>query len=357
IWSKQSRRLSLDVKSPDGHLVEGGNRTRVVLGPGYGLHFFIADGWLFWFNKSMLDSSGSESIKEQIALFCLGRDKARIERVVERFRPKPASRDGLDVFRYGEHGWWRAATISQRPLRSVVIAADTLNRITKQLDEFRDQRHWYLNNGLTHKLTILLHGRPGCGKTSLIKALAGHYGVDIYSININQMTDRSFGPAIASVPKGAFLLIEDFDSASAVKARPSKQMNQPRTHADDIAEAVADFSPLSLTGVLNAMDGIVPLDNNVVFMTTNHIELIDDAMLRKGRTDLIVEIGPMGPAEIATYIEHVYGVKTTHTYPPMLGCDLQSLVLEHKGDFQGFTRALAEAARPHLAITNEANVA
>lgn len=351
-WANQSRRLSLDAIPNTDHGPSDETRVaKVVLGPGYGLHFFFADGWLFWFRKSVLDSSGSEAQKEQIELFCFGRDKRRIERVVERFKPKPPAANGIAIYTFADRWWARAATIPKRPLDSVIVAPWTFERITKQLHEFKERRDWYQANGLAHKLTILLHGVPGCGKTSLIKALASHYGSDIYTLNINELTDKSLACAIASTPKGAFLLLEDFDSALAVKARADK--SQRRTQADAIDDAAANFVGLSLTGVLNALDGIVPLDNNVVFLTTNHLDAIDAAVLRKGRTDLIVEIGPLGPAEVTAYVKHVYGRTPDQTFPPIPGCDIQALVLEHKTDYEGFIRGLARAGgseRSHLEV-------
>lgn len=353
-WAKQSRRLSLDAVYVDhGQPSHLSHIPQLVLGPGYGLHFFIADGWLFWFRKTALDSSGSEAVKEQIELFCLGRDKARIERIIERFKPRPPPSTGIAVYRHDNFSWSRIATIAKRPLESVIVAEDALRQITKQLNEFRDRRDWYTANGLAHKLTILLHGAPGCGKTSLIKALASTHNADIYAVNINDMTDKSFSRAITSVPKGSFLLIEDFDSTTAVKARADNTRN--RTQADAIDDAAANFVGLSLTGVLNALDGIVPLDNTVVFLTTNHIEAIDPAVLRKGRTDLIVEICPLGPAEIAAYVQHVYGRTPDQSFPPIPGCDIQALVLEHKTDYDGFIHGLARAGsteRPHLAVVH-----
>lgn len=344
-----SRSLSLDGADWYG--------TQVVTGPGYGKHYFIYKGRLFWFVKEKLDSGGSELQKEEISITALGRNTKLIHELIEKFRPRERPLDETEIFQFTENYWSSLASVKMRPFESVIINKEIKDTVMQRIDDFYTKRQWYLDKGLSHKLTMIFHGIPGTGKTSFIKALAGKYGVNVYVINISTMTDDKLEKAIASVPKGNFILIEDFDSSKAVKARntPIKDEildvvgttppapKRPKSDTVSFAEEFSDYSMLSLTGVLNALDGIVSLDNTIIFMTTNHIDKIDEAILRKGRCDLDVEIGQLNNDSIKEYINYTYGNDkdlSGYHFKPITGCNLQDALLINKDDFKGFMETL-----------------
>lgn len=338
-YVKWSRHFSLE-KRDDGEATNG----TIVVGPGYGTHFLFHKGHVFWFRKQKLDSAGTNEQKEEILFTMPGRNQQYIRDLIESFRPKQDP-DCLYAYQLGSgQNWMRVAAMTRRPWESVVAPAEVLKSITDQIDDFYTMRDWYLSKGLGHKLTMMIHGVPGCGKTSLVKALASRYSMDLYIININSMSDTSLEIALGSVPKGAFLLLEDIDSSGSVKSREIP-FDVPAPINILPAE---QFSFLSLTGILNALDGAIPLDNIVVFMTTNHIEKIDAALLRKGRTDHIVELTALHDSEIKRYIKYSYGDNKAFSqiglenasYPAILGCDLQALLLEHKQNYIEFKYAL-----------------
>jgi len=321
-----SRTLSLD--ATDAH---GG----VVMGPGYGSHIFWAEGRLFWFAKSKLESKADMGIQEIITLTTFGRSRKPFEVLVDRFKPREDA-DCTKIFGITNDGKWDlTAEVPKRSWSSVVLSPATKDQITTQLDQFYAMRSWYIDNGLAHKLCTLVHGKPGCGKTSMIKALAAKYGANIYSLSLNSVTDRSLPIFLSNVPTGSFVLIEDFDSYSAVKSR-----TEPKPDSNKVTDLFADAGGLTLSGVLNSLDGVVSLDNVVIFMTTNHIEKIDQAMLRKGRTDLIMELGYMETPEIQEYVHSAYGKAINEQFIPVAGCELQGLLLEHKQNFETFHIAL-----------------
>ena len=55
--------------------------------------------------------------------------------------------------------------------------------LIKRLDFFRDNKSWYKSRGIPYTMGLLLHGIPGCGKTSTIKAIANHTQRHIVSGN------------------------------------------------------------------------------------------------------------------------------------------------------------------------------
>lgn len=335
--SKWSRRLSVETDNDSGNL---------VIGPGYGLHFFWFNQRIFWFYKSALESGGAEMQKESVEIFTYGRSRAPIEALISSFKPTPKAPGTTEIHSLNVHGWHRSAVINDRPLESVVVAPTVLEKLLDAVDDFYNMRDWYTQRGVPHKICILLHGVPGTGKTSLIKALAGHYGVNIYKMNIHQLSDGLLEDALSQVPKGNLVLLEDVDSSAAVQKRVDQSASN---HVASDAEVrprdkPSGFEPLSLTGVLNALDGVIPLDNTLLVFTTNHLERLDPAMIRPGRVDVLLELGAMQDAEIKRYIDYVYGEQdlSAYTFGPVAGCYIYSLLIEHKADFENFKSALID---------------
>jgi len=99
---------------------------------------------------------------------------------------------------------------------------------------FCDKSGKYAIKGYPHKLGVLLHGPPGTGKTSLIKALAQHTGRSIVSVPLGKIStnkelmslfyDQKYNIAGEHVPiklgfKDVIYVMEDVDAASRVVRR------------------------------------------------------------------------------------------------------------------------------------------
>ena len=123
----------------------------------------------------------------------------------------------------------------------------------------------------------MLHGPPGTGKSSFIKALAGalDYNICIIHLNESNMTDDRLNYLFSVLPDRSFLLLEDID-ALFTETRQTSANYQSR---------------ITFSGLLNALDGVGSSEERLVFMTTNHLEKIDSALLRPGRVDVTHYIG------------------------------------------------------------------
>eukprot|EP00744_Colponema_vietnamica_P037728 GILI01069207.1.p1 GENE.GILI01069207.1~~GILI01069207.1.p1 ORF type:complete len:165 (-),score=18.35 GILI01069207.1:107-601(-) len=60
---------------------------------------------------------------------------------------------------------------------------------------------------------------------------------------------------------------------------------------EDIDRAFSNDSRVTMSGLLNALDGVAAQEGRLVFMTTNHVERLDPALIRPGRADIKLEIG------------------------------------------------------------------
>lgn len=167
----------------------------------------------------------------------------------------------------------------KRPFESVVLERGVAANIRSDVQEFLDARTWYLDRGIPYRRGYLLYGPPGTGKTSFVQALAGSLDFNIAMLSLSQrgLTDDLLNQLLLNLPPRTFVLLEDADAAFN---------NRRQKEGDGYSGATVTFS-----GLLNALDGVASAEERVVFMTTNHIERLDEALIRPGRVDMMVRLG------------------------------------------------------------------
>jgi len=146
---------------------------------------------------------------------------------------------------------------------------------------------------------IILHGKPGTGKTYLAKALASESGVNFISVKGPQILSRYIGESekgvrelfrLAKQASPCILFLDEIDSLT------------PRRTADSSGSGVIERV---IGQFLTEMDGIEDLNGVIVLAATNRIDLIDPALLRSGRFDLIFEL-PLPDEKIREKIFHIH---------------------------------------------------
>jgi chaperone BCS1 len=126
-----------------------------------------------------------------------------------------------------------------------------------------------------------------------VSGLAANFGMSIYAVNLTEFNDRSLKSAINDVPEYSVILFEDIDCMKTGNARPQAE-DWARKHVPSNVNEKndpADRFGVTLSGLLNVLDGFNAPENALFVMTTNRIETLDEALLRPGRVDYKLLMG------------------------------------------------------------------
>lgn len=214
-----------------------------------------------------------------LVLFAEGPDQTPLLKICQKAADnetkQKANRVSLWRFDTKYHFWSRISRRMARSLESIVLEESVKKLLMDDLEWFlKDEtRTFYAKHGIPYHRCYLLHGEPGTGKTSFMNSVAGHIQRNLCFIQMDKhMTDDTFRNAMTQLPALSMVVLEDVD-ALFTNHREADQNN----------------SSLSFSGFLNCLDGLGAPDDVVIFMTTNHPDKLDPAVMRPGRIDLKAE--------------------------------------------------------------------
>lgn len=158
--------------------------------------------------------------------------------------------------------------------------------------------------------SVAQYGAPGSGKTSIIHSLAGELGLDVYIISLSRsgLDDTTLQELIAELPEKCIALMEDIDAAFHHSiTRASEKPEQKLITGDKEKGSSSDSTPkISLSGLLNALDGVGAQEGRLLFATTNQYQTLDAALRRPGRMDVHVEFKLASQYQAAGLFERFY---------------------------------------------------
>jgi chaperone BCS1 len=177
----------------------------------------------------------------------------------------------------------------------VILDQGIKEQIVDDVKDFLLRQQWYVDRGIPYRRGYLLYGPPGSGKSSFIQALAGELDFGVAMINLSErgMADDKLAHLLTKLPPRTILLLEDADAAFR---------NRRQVDADGYSGATVTFS-----GLLNALDGVAAGEERIAFLTTNHIDRLDEALIRPGRVDMTVRIGEATRHQAAQMWDRFYG--------------------------------------------------
>ena len=231
------------------------------------------------------------------------------------------------------------------------LYGDHIDRVQTRIELFQNKA-WYMRNGVPHTLGILLYGEPGCGKTSLIKAIAHDTNRHVFNIRLtdnmtkDQLSQLFFDHKVhvrnkensteqmITIPLNQRLyVLEDIDCAeNTVLSREITAASgipvTPRVPAfaegmfgerelDMIKEQVNKEKDerIDLAFLLNILDGVLETPQRLIIMTTNYPSKLDAALLRPGRIDLMLEFKKCSVEMLLTMVQNFYEDDEVNTSP------------------------------------------
>jgi len=272
---------------------------RVALIPAPGLHWFWYSGRPFqvWFYRSEETRDRIARRSESLTFRTLGRRQALLKQFVDDVVRCHTASLGVRscLFTYND-GWDLVEGYAPRLLESVMLPAPEKTDLVEDIVRFRASKQRYAHLGVPYHRGYLLYGPPGTGKTSLISAVAAHFSLSIYCFNLADMNDRTLMNAVNQVPANSLLLFEDIDCMKTGNTRATSISNSgsEETATADRKQNTTDRGGLTLSGLLNVLDGFYAPTGVLFVMTSNHVEELDPALLRPGRIDYKIHLGKAG---------------------------------------------------------------
>jgi len=319
-----------------------GDQRVVFKGTSNRMQFFRHHGQSFLFTNEKKDP--------QIKLWCFGSSPKPIENLlleIQKSAETQKQETHIKVFAVENGEWVEQASVKRREIKSVFMDTELKRQLMNDLTVFLKDgaEKWYDQRGANYRRGYLFHGKPGCGKTSFIKAIASHFGIGIYTLSLTDKSidDNVLASLFKRLQKGDLLVLEDIDCAGLLK-RTDEPENQDANDADSgynsLEEQIAslrlrqntkrakkhkrevraqnkqanlqhlaqDIQPkakpeiqkkeehkpepptkVTLSGLLNTMDGISSSTGYVLIMTTNKPQALDEAVGRASRIEKVVE--------------------------------------------------------------------
>jgi hypothetical protein len=249
---------------PSLRLRYDGTREQAITAGGHKVKVVVAEGVqgkdesTYWKPPEIVFTASSAAGRDALL--------AEIRRVLARSR----SRERRPSFRmlnsWGE--WEKLDDLPPRTLDSVVLPDGQLERLTADVGRWLASEQDYLRRCVPWHRGHLYEGAPGTGKTSVARAIASHFGMDVWYLPLADVKKDGDLLRVASrVSPRSMLLLEDADVFHAATRRD-------------------DENGVTLSGLLNALDGIATPHGLLTVLTSNNPGALDSAVIRAGRIDL-----------------------------------------------------------------------
>lgn len=282
---------------------------------GYGSHFFLYRRRVWMYRRSKEESE--PDYIDILSIRCIGPwSPANVQSLVREAKryclnSKPSMTQifvpASKVLRQKGKEHWTCIqeTRIPRDIATIDLEDGMKEAIISDLNLFLSpgQRQKYITKGIRYGRNILLHGPPGTGKSALIDSLAGVFGLGIYRISLSslELTDDDLTILLSRLPSRCIVLFEDIDQAGL----PMRRIPDVR-RTTGTESSLQTFQPITLSGFLNAIDGVATPEGLVVFFTTNCLAKLDPAITRPGRVDEILELGLAGRSQIRSMFLRMY---------------------------------------------------
>ncbi|XP_023739470.1 AAA-ATPase At3g28580 [Lactuca sativa] len=174
--------------------------------------------------------------------------------------------------------------------------------ILDDLMTFIKSKDYYKKVGRSWKRGYLLYGPPGTGKSSMIAAMANLLDYDIYDLELTSVSNNTdLKKLLIGTTSKSIIVIEDIDCSLDLtgqrkkkkeKKQKEKEKEKEKNPAQKKEKDKITGSDVTLSGLLNFIDGLWSAcgSERLIVFTTNHLEKLDPALIRRGRMDKHIEL-------------------------------------------------------------------
>lgn len=180
----------------------------------------------------------------------------------------------------------------ESPMKAIALPPSILPAV-EEFERWKESEAWFKSRQVPWRRGWLLHGIPGTGKTSFVRALAQQADMPIFSFDLSslsneEMTTRwretqEYAPCIA--------LFEDVDAVFEGRKNITGETG----------------GGMTFDCLLNCLGGVETADGVFVMVTTNNIEKLDDALTRPGRLDRIIEMPSLPKSCLQQIADRILG--------------------------------------------------
>jgi mitochondrial chaperone BCS1 len=298
VWVKEwflMQKFTRRIRRVDVDTSLRGERAAFVPAPGR--HWFWHSGRPFTVTFYRADETKATRRYELFHFVTIGRKQMFLRKLVKEIvdcHERHFARKSA-VYIYDEY-WQRVEAYKPRLLDSVILKPGEKTHLIRDIEKFKANRIRYNTLGVPYHRGYLFYGLPGTGKTSVVSALAQHFSMSIYLLNLTELNDKTLVQAMNDVMPGSIVLFEDIDCMRSGQAGSGSRNSSAGANRDLVTTPIdgaaqVEGRSVTLSGLLNVLDGLRAPDNVLFVMTTNRIEALDAALMRPGRIDYKLYFG------------------------------------------------------------------
>jgi AAA+ superfamily predicted ATPase len=194
-----------------------------------------------------------------------------------------------------------------------------VDELKERLDLFVNHPEWYKERGIPYSLGILLHGVAGSGKTSTIKAIAHDTQRHIFNLSLREFTTQR---QLTNLFFNETVVVQNYDGGKMTLKIPLNKRVYVIEDIDCLTDVALDRrfkkneengkgDGLTLSFLLNLLDGVLETPGRILVITSNYPEKLDHAFVRPGRIDVKIEFKRASRLFILNMINRFYGCSFT----------------------------------------------
>lgn len=191
-----------------------------------------------------------------------------------------------------------ATELDKRTENTMFFSNNELKIIIDYLDNFIANDKMYKEKEIIYKTGLLLYGKPGTGKSTLVKLLANKYGRSIISVELSKIEEFDFSELSNCIQNDHGKYIVLFEDIDTVFSNLDRELD------------IDNKSAKVVNSLLQFLDSNSSPNDTIMIATTNHIDKLDEALLRDGRFDLKINIKPLNEKDAIKFAKS-FGLTTT----------------------------------------------